>query len=204
MDILLNPNIAYILLTSGLIMAFLAVLTPGTGIFEVGALTALILAGVQIYSMEVNLWALILILAAVAPFVMAVRQKESGIYLAVSIVLLLVGSALLFRGEGWQLAVNPLVILVVSLVEGGFLWVAAQKTLESARTPPVQNLEALIGARGETKTDVYQEGSVYIAGELWSAYSQQPIEAGTPIFVVGREGFILRVEPLPAARKADE
>jgi membrane-bound serine protease (ClpP class) len=53
----------------------------------------------------------------------------------------------------------------------------------------------MIGAIGEAKTDIYQDGTVQVAGELWSAYSDTPIPADTPVKVVGREGFILEVQP---------
>jgi len=35
---------------------------------------------------------------------------------------------------------------------------------------------------------------VQVAGELWSARSEKPIAAGSPIRVVRRDGFVLIVE----------
>ena len=37
MDFLLDPNVAYLLLLGGLMLAMMALVTPGTGIFEIGA-----------------------------------------------------------------------------------------------------------------------------------------------------------------------
>ena len=45
MDILLDPNVAYVLLVFGLMLAIMAVFTPGTGVIEITALFALALAG---------------------------------------------------------------------------------------------------------------------------------------------------------------
>jgi membrane protein implicated in regulation of membrane protease activity len=35
---------------------------------------------------------------------------------------------------------------------------------------------------------------VQAAGELWTARSEKAIPAGTPVRVIGREGFVLVVE----------
>ncbi len=45
MEFLQNPNITYLLLAGGLIFAVLALVSPGTGVLEIGALFILGLAG---------------------------------------------------------------------------------------------------------------------------------------------------------------
>ncbi|MFO3797593.1 MAG: NfeD family protein [Anaerolineales bacterium] len=45
---------------------------------------------------------------------------------------------------------------------------------------------------------MYHEGTVYVHSELWSARSRKPIQAGRPVRVIGREGFVLLVEELEA------
>jgi membrane-bound ClpP family serine protease len=57
MDYLLSPNIAYLVLVVGIVLSLMAIFTPGTGIFEIGALFALILAGYSVYNLPVNWWA---------------------------------------------------------------------------------------------------------------------------------------------------
>jgi len=197
MDLLLNPNIAYLILVVGFLLIVLAILSPGTGLLEVGALFAIILAAYCVYNLPINLWALLVLVLGVVPFLIAVRQSRRLLFLAISILALVLGSAFLFRSEvWWRPAVHPLVALLVSVITAAFFWVAVSKTLEAERQRPSHDLEVLIGAIGEAKTLIHQEGSVQVAGELWSAYSSQPIPAGTTIRVVQREGFILEVEPI--------
>ncbi|TLN20492.1 nodulation protein NfeD, partial [bacterium] len=45
MNIVIDPNLAYVLLVSGFVLAVLALFTPGTGLLEIGALFALVVAG---------------------------------------------------------------------------------------------------------------------------------------------------------------
>lgn len=194
-SILLNPNVAYLLLVGGFLVAILSLLNPGTGILEIAALFALLLAGWGVYNLPVNYWALGVLLLGVFPFILAVRKSGQLIYLVLAIVALVVASAFLFRGDGWRPAVHPFLALVVSTLTSLFMWVVVIKTLEASLARPGHDLQKLIGQIGEAKTDIHQEGSVQVAGELWTAHSGQTIPAGSLVRVVGREGFRLEVEP---------
>lgn len=195
MQLLLDPNVAYLLLASGMILVILALLSPGTGLLEILALFSLILAGYSIANLPVNGWALLVLLFGVFPFLLALRRSGRGIFLGVMILALIVGSLFLFPGEAWyRPAVNPILAVLVSVFSGGFLWLAANKILEAERRRPTHDLQALIGALGEAKTSIHPKGSVQVNGELWSAYSDTPIPAGAQVRVTGREGFVLEVE----------
>jgi membrane-bound ClpP family serine protease len=74
------------------------------------------------------------------------------------------------------------------------MWLVVQKTLQAAHTRPTHDLSALVGQVGEAKTRIHDDGSVQVAGELWSAKSEKPIPNGSHIRVVAREGFVLVVE----------
>ncbi|HET9589958.1 MAG TPA: NfeD family protein [Anaerolineales bacterium] len=194
MDFLLDPNIAYLFLLGGVLLAMMSLATPGTGFFEVGALFCIALAGYAIYNLSFNWWALVLIALSIVPFIYALRRPKSELFLGLSIVLLVVGSVFIFpRAEG-QSTVNPLVALIASGLVAGFLWLAVRKSLEAAHERPSHDLTGLVGQIGEAKTRVFEEGSVQVEGELWSARSETSIPAGSMVRVVGREGLILIVE----------
>jgi membrane-bound serine protease (ClpP class) len=193
-SIILNPNVAYLLLVGGAMLAILAVLSPGTGLLEVAAFILLILAGYAIYNLPINYWALGLLVLGVIPFLFALRKSGNLIYLGISILALIIGSIFLFQGQGWRPAVNPPLAIAVSTLSAGFLWFVGRKVLEVESIRPTHDLAALVGEIGEAKTEIFTEGSVQVAGELWTARSQQPIPNGSKVRVTGREGFILEVE----------
>ena len=196
MDILLNPNLAYLLLVFGGMLTILAIFAPGTGLLELGALILLLIAGWQMYNLEINVWALILLILVVIPFLLAVRKSRQLIFLVISLLAFVIGSSFLFRGESWwQPAVNPFLALAVSITAGGYMWIAIRKVLESDLYGPRHNLASLIGEIGEAKTDISDEGSAQVGGELWTVRSNTVIPAGARVRVVSREGFILLVEP---------
>jgi membrane-bound ClpP family serine protease len=202
MEFLLNPNVIYVILVSGLLLAMLALFAPGTGIIELTAIFALIIAGYGIYNQPknqpLNWWALVILVLGVFPFVLAVRRSGRWPYLLVSMLAMVLGSAYLFRGaDWWQPGVHPLLAVVVSGLAGGLLWLVSHKGTLALSRNSTTVLDRLVGATGKAQTAIFEDGSVYVAGETWSARSAKPIPAKTQVRVIKREGFILEVEELP-------
>jgi membrane-bound ClpP family serine protease len=194
MDILLEPNVAYLILLGGIMLAMMSLVTPGTGLFEIGAFFCLALSGYAIYNLDFNWWALLILGLSIVPFVYAIRKPNRGLYLGASILLLVLGSIFLFSVDGWKPAVNPLLAFIASGSFAAFLWLAVGKTVQAVSARPSHDVDVLIGMVGETRSRVYSEGSVYVGGELWSAKSEKSIPAGSAVRVVRREGFSLVVE----------
>jgi membrane-bound serine protease (ClpP class) len=195
LNFLLNPNVAYVVLVAGFLLAILALFTPGTGMFEVGALFCLLIGGWQIANLPVNLWALGLILLGAPPFLLAVRKSGQAAFLVIAIAILEIGSVYLFQSETWWVpAVNPILALITIVSSSSFLWLAIRKSLEALQSRLLHDLRTLVGQNGEAKTDVFTDGTVQVAGELWSAQSRERVPAGAAIKVIGRDGFILLVE----------
>lgn len=195
MEILLDPNVAYILLVLGSILLLMAIVTPGTHLMEGGAILLLALAGYAIYNLGFNLWALIVLVLSLVPFIYSIQKPKRELILALSLLGVIIGSVYLFPSNGWLPAVNPLVALVISILSAGFLWLAVRKGMQAHHARPLQDLSTLIGKIGQAKTRVEDDGSVQVAGELWSARSEKPIPAGSRVRVISREGFILLVTP---------
>jgi membrane-bound serine protease (ClpP class) len=193
-DILLDPNVAYLILVGAALLTMMAVLNPGTGVLEILALFLWLLSGYIIFNLPVNFWALGLMLLGLVLFLLSLRKTKNLVYLGLSIGAVVAGSIFLFDQPGWQPAVNPILAVIVSVFVAGFTWIVAQKAIEADRMRPAHDLEALIGVIGQAETTVGEGGSVQVAGELWSARSEQAIPEGSPVRVIGRDGFYLIVE----------
>jgi len=195
MEFLLNPNVAYVLIAASAMLALAAIVVPGTGIPEIGLVLCLGMAGFAVYSLGINGWALLVVGLSVIPFVLALRGKTLRLpLLALSILMLIGGSVFLFVNEKGFPTVNPLLAGIVSILCGGFIWLAAVRVLAAQRLQPRNNPDALVGKIGEARTEIKAEGSVQVGGELWSARSEKPIASGSPVRVVQRDGFVLIVE----------
>ena len=196
MNIFLDPNVAYLVLVVGFLLGVLALFTPGTGFLEIGTLFAMFLAGYSVYNLPINVWALIILLVGVVPFLLALRKFKQWYWLIPAIVSIIVGSIFLFRTDTGAPVINPILASVVSVLATLFLWFLGRKTIDAMRAIPNQDLSRLIGMIGEARTDITLEGTVYVAGEEWTARSDKKIRAGSQVKIINRDGLILMVEPI--------
>jgi membrane-bound serine protease (ClpP class) len=195
MDVLVNANIAYLLLMFGSISLLMALLTPGTHFIEGAAFFLLFLAGYEVFRLGLNWWALLILVLSLVPFIYSIRKPGRGWALGLSILMIIAGSLYFFPGDGFIPAVNPVLAIIMSVLSGGFLWFVTRKIMQTIRARPLQDMDRLVGQIGQTRTEVSESGSIQLASELWSARSSQPIPAGSHVRVIAREGFTLIVEP---------
>lgn len=193
MNPIIDPNIAYVLLIVGFMLSVLSLLTPGTGVVEIIGLFSMILAGYGIISNPSNYWALI-ILIPFLPLIFVYRKFKKDYYLIIAIALLNIGSFMIFKSEVGGFAVSPIVAIVVILLNAPILWIVVKKIIEAIDRSPDFDPENIIGNIGTAKTNIFNDGTAYVAGEEWSARSEIKIAKGEEIKVVKKEGLVLWVE----------
>ena len=196
MDVLISANVAYVLLVAGFMLAVLAMFAPGTGFLELGALFMLILAGYLTTNLQINYWALGVLILGVFPFLLALRRSRQWIYLLISILALLIGSIFLFRQPNGLPAIDPALAVVVSITSGSIMWYIGRKVIEASEQRPTIDPNQMIGMVGVTRTPVNPEGSVYVDGQLWTAHSDTPIPVGSKVRITSRAGLVLEVETI--------
>mgnify|MGYP006283501999 CR=1 FL=1 len=194
MELLLDPNIAYLLVVASIMMAIVTIIIPGTGVPEAILLVMVGLCWYTLRSLQPNGWALLLLALSIVPFVFALRQPNAKLgWLAASLALLLAGSVFLFTGDNGLPLVNLPLAALTSVAFGLFLWFGVTKGIQAQRSHALIDPDRLIGMAGTARTNIHAEGSVYVAGEMWSARSDTPIQRGSAVRVVSREGLILTV-----------
>jgi len=194
MDLFLNPNFAYLILVIGFLIAILALVSPGTGVLEAVAIGLIVFAGWLISRLDFNWVALVVLILGVFPFLWALRKTQKWYFLVISLVALTLGSTFMFVDENWRPIVNPVLAVLVNLLVIGFFWIIVRKVLEALQHSPAHSFADLVGSIGETRTEVFHEGSVYAGGEMWTATSQTPIPTNTKVKILERKGFTLKVE----------
>lgn len=192
-QILINPNIVYLLLIAGIWCAALAITTPGTGLPEAGTAVFLCLALLGLTRLPVNIFGLVLIFLSLALYVVELKATNHGAFGVAGIITLAAGSFFLFRVDESTTQVSLIVIGSTVLVTGGFFAFALRKALEMRHKPPVQNPDAVVGLVGEAKTDILKEGAVQVGDELWTAESAELIPLGTKVQIIRRSGLRLIV-----------
>jgi membrane-bound serine protease (ClpP class) len=191
----LISNFLYILLVAGVWFASLAVISPGTGLYEVLTLLALGGAGIGLFYIPFNAWAFVPLILGMATFLSSLWAKKwEGHLLAASAFLISLGSVYLFQSTWSDPAVHPLLAIVVSLSTLGFYWFAIRNTIATQRARAIHDPTLVLDQIGEARTDLEPIGTVYVGGELWSARSEQIIPVGAKVRVRSRDGLVLNVE----------
>jgi membrane-bound serine protease (ClpP class) len=196
LDSQILTNLLYLILVAGVWLTVLAVITPGTGVLEILVLAALVITGYGAFYTPFNAWAFLILGGGVLALVLSLRRKPFEIWLVLSALLFSAGSIFLYRLEDGRLGVHPLLAVVVSLMTVGYFWWAIRGVIEAQHQKPVQDPKAVIGQTAEVRTALDPIGSVYVAGELWTARSRELIKEGQKVKVVGVEGLTLEVSPL--------
>jgi len=196
------PSLVYLLLIAGVWLAAMAIVSPGTGLLEIGAVAILVMAGIGTLQVPVDLWALAVIGVGAALFVGALRWKRTALWLVLSALLMSTGSAFLLGLQAGKPAVHPLLAAAVSALTVGFFWISIRRGILAQRARPMHNPDDLLGQVGDVRSALEPVGSVYVGGELWSARSETPLAVGTTVRVRGREGLVLLVDPVPGGPAA--
>ncbi|MEA2025256.1 MAG: nodulation protein NfeD [Chloroflexota bacterium] len=216
LHLLSDPNIAFILFTLGFYGIFFELQNPNyvTGIL--GAF-ALILAFIGFGSLPLNIGGLLLIGLAVILFVLELSVVSGGLLAIGGLVAFALGASALYTTPGDPVApsvsVAPEVILlmtlITALVVAGVVY-AVMKT-RRAKQPVigVSNITAPLiplGTRGEVRSPLQPTGSVFAAGEEWTARRDDNglLERGTLVRVIGNDGMVLIVEQMSSTPSSTE
>jgi membrane-bound serine protease (ClpP class) len=195
LDYPMLPNVLYLLFVVGLWTLTLAIVTPGTGILEVLAVTGIGAAAVGTAFVPINAWALVPVVLGVAFFAFSLLRPRTWVWLLLAAGAESLGSAFLFVGETGKPAVDPILAVLTSALTVGFFWLAVGKAIAAQKAKPRVEPLDVVGRVGEARTTIDPMGSAYVGGELWSVRSDTPIAVGSKVRVIERDGLILTVVP---------
>jgi membrane-bound serine protease (ClpP class) len=198
LDLLIDPNVVYIMISIGLIGIIVELWNPGL-IFPgtVGAISLIVsLWAAQVLPVS---WAGLLLMLLAAAFVGAEPFVVSHGALAVAgAVCFFLGGLLLFEPSGGAYEVSLPLLIGVSASLALAMGLMVVKIVEVRRRPVEVGVNTVVGAHGVVRRD----GFVFVNGELWRARSEtgQALRTGEPVEVEGVEGLELVVRPAsPAA-----
>lgn len=191
---IMNPNIALVLGVVGLLGLYIEVTHPGIIFPGVIGGISLILSLYAFNLLPVSLTGVLLILLAIALFVVEATVPSSGILAMGGVVSMVAGGLMLVEGPIPQLRVQlgtvlaiavPMAVITVFLVRLVFL---------SQRKKSVTGSSGMVGRVGMAVTDIQKTGKILVHGEYWAAHSAAPIRKDSKVRVVGIDGLNLEVE----------
>ena len=193
LNILSDPNIAYLLMMAGMLGLYLEFSNPGLLFPGLAGGICLILALTAFQVLPINYTGLVLIGLGMALLIAELFIPSFGILGISGIAAFVLGSLFLFDTPDSDIAVDRGIIFAASLAVGTFMFVAGSLAVHAWRRPVALGLEGLQGEIGEVRTRLAPHGKVWIHGEYWTAASDEDIEVGQKVQIVEVDHMILRV-----------
>jgi membrane-bound serine protease (ClpP class) len=199
LNLLSDPNIAYILLMLGFYGIMFELYNPGAILPGIVGVISLILAFYSMHTLPVNYAGLALIIFAIILFILELKLATHGVLAIGGVVSLLLGSFMLIQSNSSLefVRISRSVIISTVIVTTLFFLFIIGLGLKAQRAKPVTGIEGLAGESGETMEELDPMGFVRVHGEMWKAESLSgKIEKGRRIRIVGIENLKLFVEPI--------
>lgn len=194
LNVISDPNIAYILMLLGFYGLFFELTNPGSLFPGVIGGICLILAFYAFQTLPVNYAGLLLIILALILFILEVKITSHGILTIGGIISMIIGSLMLFESPAPFMKLSLTLILPSVLITALFFSVTLGLAFKAQRRKPVTGVEGLIGETGIADTDINTDGGmVSLHGERWRAYSDDPISKGDKITVYSVSGLKVKV-----------
>ncbi|MBL7032518.1 MAG: nodulation protein NfeD [Candidatus Delongbacteria bacterium] len=193
LEVITDPNIAYILLLIGIYGIFFELYNPGVILPGVVGGISLILGFYALQMLPVNYAGLGLILFGIILFIAEIKVTSFGLLSVGGTLSLLMGSIMLIDSTEEFMQISWSVIIPGVLFTALFFMVAIGLGIKAQRRRRVSGTEGMIGEIGRAHTEIAPEGTVSIRGEFWSAVSNEPIPAGSKVRVLEVEKLELKV-----------
>jgi len=194
LNLITDPNVAYVLMMLGMLGLFFELSTPGVILPGVIGGISLILAFFAFQSLPINYAGLLLILFGIVLLVAEIKIVSHGVLAIGGIVAMALGSLMLYDATEIGFRISWWVIVpTVGATAGIFLFVVAAGVRALWRRPQL-GAPGLIGEVGVVREALAPSGQVAIHGELWRAVADgEAVDAGTSVRVIDVDGLTLKV-----------
>ena len=196
LSLLLNPNLAALLLSLGMLALWVEFSHPGAVVPGVVGFIAILLALFALHMLPVRYEALALILGAFVLFGLEAKFQTHGGLTAGGIVMMIVGMLLLVNGPIPEMRVQLWTALSVAIPLGLISVFLMTLALRARRNKVVTGEQGLIGEVGVAISPLTPRGKVLLRGSIWDAIAPANVDAGQQIAVRGLQNLVLQVEPV--------
>lgn len=206
LQILVNPTVAFLLLSVGLLGLAFELFNPGAIAPGTLGLISFLLGAYGTAQLPVTAAGILLLVLAIALFVVEAHVNSHGVLGASGVLALILSGLLLFNtNEGFGISVP--VVIGAGVVLGGFFAFVVQRAVRARGEPVRTGHEEMVGALGEVRVPLSPEGQVFTRGALWRARAvngEAQMRAGDRVRVELVDGLTLLVRPEPQTESESE
>jgi membrane-bound serine protease (ClpP class) len=205
LQLLADPNIAFILFVLGGLALVFEIHNPNLLTGALGTI-AIVLAFIGFANLPLNIVGLLLVGIGIVLFALEPSIPSHGLLTLGGVICFVLGASALYTEPSPLQPVAsvalPLLIVATATSAAFGVLIATMAIRTRAMTGPTgsQRASVPVGTVGEVRNPLAPIGSVYAAGEEWSARTadERPLERGTPVRVIRTDGLTVVVEPDPA------
>lgn len=196
LQVISNPNIAYVLMTIGTIGLIAELYNPGAILPGVVGGISLILAFYSLQSLPVNYAGVLLFLLGIVMLILEATVTSFGLLAIGGVTAMILGSLMLMNQDFPYYQISWSVIFPMVGLALAFTFFVVKFGVKALRGRTTTGSEGMVGLIGQAKTNLSPHGKIFIHGELWDAVSSSPVSAGQDIEVTQIEGLKLHVKPV--------
>jgi membrane-bound serine protease (ClpP class) len=196
MDILMNPQVAYMLFMASLGLLYFEITNPGLIAPGVIGGVGLVLSLVSMHMLDVTWGGVILILVGIAFLIAEAFTAGFGILGVGGVVAFFIGSLFLFDPETTGLVLPLSTILPTTILMGSIMLGIAYLALTSRHRRTHAGFDDIVGGTGvvsEVQPGDGRFGFIEIGGEIWRVTSDAPLAIGQRVKVLSHQGLTLQV-----------
>jgi len=190
-----HPQIAYLLLSLGMLGLVVELWNPGAIFPGVVGGICLLLAFFAFQVLPVSIAGILLIVLGIGLLVLEATVPSFGV-LGIGGVISLVVGAVMVTSEVPGVSVNYQFIVPMAIATGAAALLLGRLAMQAQNQKAVTGAEGLIGQRGRALSALGPDGfgQVSVHGEIWRAQCSQPVAEGARIRVTALDGLTLMVE----------
>jgi membrane-bound serine protease (ClpP class) len=199
LNIISDPNIAYILMMLGFYGMLFELYSPGAIVPGIVGVICLVLAFYSMHTLPLNYAGFALIVFGIILFVLEVKIISHGLLGIGGVISLALGSMMLIRTDSaLEFArISGSVIISTTVLSAVFFFFLIWLALKAQNLKPSTGIEGMVGETGEALARLEPVGTVRVHGELWKAESVSgSIMQGQKIRVTAIKDLTLFVEPV--------
>ncbi|WP_086083181.1 NfeD family protein [Rhizobium etli] len=197
LSVITDPNIAIILMMVGIYGLIFEFLAPGTMLPGTIGGICLLLGLYALALLPVSFAGLGLIFLGVGLSVAEAHSPSFGAFGIGGGIAVILGATILFDTDIPGLEVSRPLLGAIAVATLAFSLVVARLAFTSRLRQVTTGAEEMIGISGRVESWTGLTGYVIAHGERWKAVSAEPLVAGDPVRVTGRNGLALEVASRP-------
>lgn len=194
LSFLADPNIAFLLMSLGMLGLMVELWNPGLILPGVVGVLCLSLFFVSAQLLPINYMGLILIAFALILFLLELKVHSYGALTVSGTVSLVLGATMFIDSPIPEMHIAYSVIgMVAGLILLTMVFLVTL-VVSLHRKKPVTGMQGLLQEVGTAQTDLDPEGQIYVHGEIWKAVAPHRINKGEKVRIVSIDGLTLRVD----------